>query len=122
MTSAHMDLDWIGSDGGPNVVLHAATAHEWGGVADQPSGGDIETWGDHGLACGVDDFHGLVEFGTGSAHRALVLGDEPLDSALLREQRCIIRWWCADSEEQLLAMVDVRFTASDTTSLVANRR
>jgi hypothetical protein len=109
MTSDRTGLDWIGTDGGPHVVLHAAAAREWGGVADhQSSDGEVDTWGDYGLACGVEDFHGLIEFDSGSAHRALVLGDEPLDSAFLPDQRCIVRWGCANSETHLLAMVDAQ--------------
>ncbi|MCC3761737.1 immunity 21 family protein [Glycomyces sp. TRM65418] len=81
-------------------------ASSWGG-ADLGSGDDPTTWGDYGRACAVDDYHGLVAFGpiTDEAH-ALVLGDEPLASAYLAEHRCIVRWWCADTEHQLLAMVD----------------
>jgi hypothetical protein len=113
MTSDRTGLDWIGTDGGPHVVLHAATARKWGGVPDDPpSIGDVETWGDYGLACGVEDFHGLIEFDSGSAHRALVLGDEPLDSAFLPDQRCIIRWWCANSETHLLAMIDAQLSTA----------
>jgi hypothetical protein len=120
MTSKHTDLDWIGTEGGPHVVLHATTAREWGGVADdQPCDGDIDTWGDYGLACGVEDFHGIVEFGSGTSHRALVLGDEPLESAFLPEQRCIIRWWCANSEAQLLTMVEAQLAVAQWESALA---
>lgn len=102
-----MGLDWIGTYGGPMVVLHAATADAWDGAADDRlAGDDVADWGDYRRACGVEGYHGIVEYGPSGAHRALVLGDEPLDSAFLAERRCIVRWCCADSEAQLLAMVE----------------
>lgn len=109
-----MDLDWLSTDGGPTVVLQAATAGEWGGaeIGDDDTG-DFDSWGDYGLACGVDDYHGIVDFGAREHPRqALVLGGEPLAAAYLAAHRCIARWSYADSEAQMLAMIDAQLAAA----------
>lgn len=107
-----MGLDWIGTDGGPMVVLATATAGAWGGSETDCDTGDVETWGDYGLACTVNDYHGIVPFGPQSSpHRALVLGSE-LDAAFLAAHQCIARWEHADSESDMLAMIDARLPAA----------
>ncbi|ADD45461.1 immunity 21 family protein [Stackebrandtia nassauensis] len=102
-------LTWVETDGGPIVVLQAATAARWSGVDGTDDSDDVTTWGDYGRACTVDEYHGLVEFDSAQPPlTALVLGDEPQSSTYLPKHRVIARWTCADSEDQLLDMIDTR--------------
>ncbi|GAA3142054.1 immunity 21 family protein [Planomonospora alba] len=70
----------------------------WAGVDDND--GSVETWGDYGRACAVEGYIGLVAVG---AQQALVLGDEPVMTTYLTNERLFVRWAAAYSETELVA-------------------
>ncbi|MGW0394027.1 Imm21 family immunity protein [Streptomyces sp. NPDC003042] len=81
-----MSLTWLETEGGPFIVVpHAALSH-WTG-----------TEGDYDRACEVMDLVGVLELPDGA--EALVLGDEPLSTAYLPEDRVLVRWCHAEGEE-----------------------
>jgi hypothetical protein len=102
-------IKWVGSGGGPLVVVPFEVAHHWrGDEATWPPTGSLETiWetvrkdSDYGRACGLQDYLGLLDVGPG---HGLVLGDEPMPTTFLPtgEGGLIARWMCAESEEDVL--------------------
>ncbi|MCX4820618.1 immunity 21 family protein [Streptomyces sp. NBC_01142] len=94
-------LAWVGSMGGPLVVVPVSALARWGGCT---PGGMINSDGvipdDYDRACDVDDLAGVITVGE---TQALVLADEPARSCYLPEFQTFVRWPAADSESELLA-------------------
>lgn len=111
VTSMDPERKWLTSTGGPTVILQTAVAEAWGGIGEDLDG-ELESWGDYGSACKVDDWLGVVDYGIGStvapgeAHRALVLGGEPLMSTYVAELRLVVRWHRANSYEHLFTVIE----------------
>jgi hypothetical protein len=89
---------WLSSSGGPLVVMGEGLACMWRGLDGHPS--------DYHRACQIDDYAGRLE---GVDGNILVLGDEPLDTAIATadDALLIIRWICAPSEAEVLAQLDL---------------
>lgn len=89
---------WLSSSGGPLVVMGEGLAGMWRGLDGHPS--------DYHRACQIDDYAGRLEGVDGDI---LVLGDEPLDTAIATADGAllIIRWICAPSEAEVLAQLDL---------------
>ena len=66
-------IRWIGSGGGPLLLLPASLLPEWGGSNPSPHGRDVQTT-DYDRSCGTRDYLGLITVGQGMG---LVLGGEP---------------------------------------------
>lgn len=84
---------WISSGGGPLVVLPKKELRAWRGAAH--GGGDYE------LACSVDDYAGVVDWG---GQNVLVLGDEPHQTAVkvTHQGVVLIRWMHSPDEASIL--------------------
>src|SRR5918998_4373634 len=108
--------EWVGTSGGPLIVLPAEIAHHWRGIeppldAQVPEGWK---WGDpngpvcdYDRACGVEDDLGTLDVGPG---QALVFGDEPMITAFLPrpDGGVFVRWGYANSVSEVrLAISDV---------------
>lgn len=107
-----MSANWIDSSGGPLLLLPAGLLESWQGI-DAPEGRVIHTesqWDpdgpatDYDRACDVEGYLGKIDVGGG---HALVLGDEPMATTFLEtdEGGILVRWFQADSEEELLTAV-----------------
>src|SRR5689334_6022814 len=66
-------MRWIASAGGPLVLLPKLLQPRWQGTGGVPS--------DYEVACGVEGYAGVIEK---AGWRILVLGDEPLQTAVSR--------------------------------------
>lgn len=89
-------LKWVNSAGGPLLLLEERLLPDWKGHDFAPTGHGGRT--DYERACDVDDYVGLIEVGAG---RALVLGDEPMQTTWSPSRGAggvLIRWQWADSE------------------------
>ncbi|CAL9547049.1 hypothetical protein SUDANB95_04317 [Actinosynnema sp. ALI-1.44] len=101
-----MDLEWVGSLGGPLIVVPVAALADWhgaDGAEEVGASGDGAGEGgvdDYARACAVPDLAGVIPVGRTAA---LVLGDDPADTCYLAEQRVFVRWMAADSAEDLVA-------------------
>jgi hypothetical protein len=95
--NSHITLRWINSGGGPLLLLEKSLLPYWGGA--YTSNGDT----DYDRACAIEGYIGLIEVGDGNA---IVLGDEPLQTSLLRlpneEGLMVIRWEFAPDEFAVL--------------------
>ncbi|WP_157369050.1 Imm21 family immunity protein [Zavarzinella formosa] len=103
-------LVWIGTTGGPHLVVPEKHAPHWEGVG-EPSHGRVvqarfrsdpaEPATDYDRACDVNDWMGVIRVGRG---RGVVLGDVPLLAACHEWQgrHYILRWDYAPSEAALL--------------------
>lgn len=91
-----MQLHWIGSRGGPLVCASPGVAQFWLGVQGS-SVCDIRS--DYERACDLIDYADVIEC---ASSQVLVLGDEPLQSALVLRDKAIlvVRWVsCVSIEE-----------------------
>jgi hypothetical protein len=81
-------MRWISSAGGPLVLLPKVLLPRWRGTRGVPS--------DYELACGVEGYEGVIEK---AGCQILVLGDEPLQTAVsrLNGRPCLVRWVYAPS-------------------------
>ncbi len=86
-------MDWLNSGGGPFIFADADTAKQWRGTGGSSVNGGVT---DYARACGVEGYLGLTRCGLGEA---LVLGDEPLQTAIDATSHGIvlIRWVYCDS-------------------------
>ncbi|GAA1279237.1 Imm21 family immunity protein [Streptomyces aureus] len=75
----------VETEGGPCIVVPQSALPHWSG-----------TEGDYDQACEVD-LVGVLALPDGA--EALVLGDEPLSTAYLPEDRVLVRWCYAESVE-----------------------
>jgi len=99
-------LTWIESAGGPLILLEGRLLSDWHG---------IET-DDYDRACGIDDYLGLLNVGSG---RALVLGEEPMPTAWLSEPGMLVRWQYADDNESVVeAIADLSKASWEETGIV----
>ena len=90
-------MPWISSAGGPLVLIPKTFQSRWHGTSGTPS--------DYDVACGVEGYVGVIEK---AGCQVLVLGDEPLQTAVihLNGRACLVRWVYASSPgaaESLLA-------------------
>lgn len=72
----------------------------WRGVPESFDPDRRDTWGDYGLACSVTTYIGIVEH---SGVEVLVLGDMAAPTTYIQDMRMLVRWYGANSEEELLA-------------------
>lgn len=102
------ELTWIESAGGPLLLLEEHLLSHWHG---------IET-DDYDRACGIDDYLGLLDVGSG---RALVLGEEPMSTAWLSEPGMFVRWQYADDNESVEeAIADLSKASWEATAIVVD--
>ncbi|HYO74665.1 MAG TPA: Imm21 family immunity protein, partial [Archangium sp.] len=66
-------MQWVFSAGGPLVLLPKAVQPRWRGTCGVPS--------DYEVACSVEGYVGVIEK---AGRQILVLGDEPLQTAVSR--------------------------------------
>ncbi|WP_406309210.1 Imm21 family immunity protein [Streptomyces sp. NBC_00623] len=103
---ASRPLAWVGSVGGPLVVVPASALARWAGcTAGGMVNSDAGTPDDYDRACAVDDLAGVLVMGE-DCSQALVLADEPARSCYLPEHRALLRRLAADSESDLLAAAE----------------
>ncbi|HZI05351.1 MAG TPA: Imm21 family immunity protein [Archangium sp.] len=93
-------MQWIPSVGGPLVLIPKVFQSRWQGTSGTPS--------DYDVACGVEGYVGVIEK---AGCQVLVLGDEPLQTAVAKSngRACLVRWVYAPSpsaaESSLAALV-----------------
>lgn len=87
-------MEWLSSEGGPLVVLPRTKLAGWGGVGL-----------DYDNACDVPGYAGVVYSG---GAQALILGDEPLDTAVFAKdgRTFLVRWGHAPDEPTLVGALD----------------
>jgi len=93
---------WVGSMGGPLLVLPVSALSEWGGSTQAGmlagTGDDVD---DYDRACELDGLAGVIAVG-GKGRQGLVLADEPARTCYLPEHQTFVRWLGADSEADLI--------------------
>jgi len=113
-------MRWIGTEGGPLILIAEAALAAWRGSVSANGRSDYDR------ACEVDDYVGVIATGTGDA---LVLGDEPLDTSWITDERGggqLVRWVYADCkdavrrhvkdlEDELFTSSGIRFLAQQPT-------
>jgi hypothetical protein len=82
-----LTLIWRDTLGGPFVVVSATVLPQWTGT----EGADYDR------ACQVDDEVAVVALASGD--EVLVLGDEPMSTAVLPEHRVIARWCYTETRD-----------------------
>lgn len=102
--SIDMHTEWLNSTGGPLILLERSLLPSWGGNLEmselQAEDNDAQIT-DYDRACSVEDYVGLIGVGSG---QALVLGDEPMQTAWLSEQSntgILVRWHWATNEDSV---------------------
>jgi Immunity protein 21 len=99
-----MNTTWIYSAGGPLICAAYPVGLMWSGTHPNSTG---EGPSDYDRACGVMDYVGIVPC---ASSQVLVLGDEPLQSAFVREPAglAIVRWVaCASASAAELALAAI---------------
>ena len=102
-------MHWIDNLGGPLVAIEDRLLNAWHGATGFPA---LDTHYDR--ACQIRDYLGVVAVSSGSA---LVLGDEPMTTSWLPNQRwgagLIVRWMYASNEgavlRELTSLPDILF-------------
>lgn len=95
-------MKWIETAGGPFVLVALDDVSLWSGYK-----------GDYQKACEVDGVVGIVGFGSpGYQRTALVLWDEPLRTAYMPEHQTFVQWLYADSEGEMVEMVNSRILSA----------
>ena len=97
-------VEWVESGGGPLIAVPETVLPFWAGADGEENASDYDR------ACEVDGFVGLLPVGDSAA---LVLGDEPAATAYLPEHGTFVRWWAANSEDELLAGVPAALATAD---------
>ncbi|MFE0464815.1 Imm21 family immunity protein [Kitasatospora sp. NPDC058965] len=106
---------WVGSMGGPLVVVPVSAVHRWDGCTeDGVIVGGTDQHDDYDRACAVDDLAGVISLRDAGPVSALVLGDEPASTCYLAEHRAFVRWLAADSDTELLAAAEAVLNDSAT--------
>jgi hypothetical protein len=85
-------MDWVNSGGGPLICAEEHVATQWLGVQGRSAGSDSVHRNDYERACDTQEYLEAVLLNMGSA---LVLGDEPLQSAFFTtksDDLAIARW------------------------------
>jgi hypothetical protein len=96
-------MKWIESAGGPLVLVSRDDATTWSGYE-----------GDYEIACAVEDLAGVIQFGRdGDGKVALVIWGEPLMTTYLADENMLVQWIYADTEDDLLRMVDNKLPTAD---------
>ncbi|MEU6973771.1 Imm21 family immunity protein [Kitasatospora aureofaciens] len=102
-----LDLAWVGSMGGPLIVVPVSALHQWGGCTqDGVMLGDTDQEDDYDQACAVGDYAGVISLRETESATALVLGDTPDNTCYLAEHRAFMRWLAADSDIELLTAAE----------------
>jgi Immunity protein 21 len=99
-----MNTNWIYSAGGPLICAAYPIGLMWSGTRPNSTG---EGPSDYDRACEVMDYVGIVPC---ASSQVLVLGDEPLQSAFVREAAglAIVRWVaCASASAAELALATI---------------
>src|SRR5687767_15306764 len=104
------ELTWITSAGGPLILLEKQLLSHWHGTETD----------DYDRSCGIDDYLGLLDVGSG---RALVLGEEPMPTAWQflsgPAEGMLIRWqWADDDESVVEAIADLSKASWEATGIV----
>ncbi len=104
------ELTWIESAGGPLILLEEQLLSHWHGI-------DTD---DYDRACGIDDYLGLLDVGSG---RALVLGEEPMRTAWQPlsgpAEGMLVRWqWADDDESVVEAIAELSKVSWEATGIV----
>lgn len=88
-----MDLQWIDSAGGPLLCASRSAAKQWRGTQASSIGA---TESDYARACQAVTYLSIIACGS---ENALVLGDEPMQSAFVTspEGLLIVRWVSCES-------------------------
>ncbi|MEO3809908.1 Imm21 family immunity protein [Sphaerisporangium sp. B11E5] len=95
-------MKWIESAGGPLVLVSWDDVSMWSGYE-----------GDYEAACAVKDLTGVVRFGDEvDGKSALVIWGEPLATAYLADEKILVQWMYADTEDDLLRMVGHELSAA----------
>jgi hypothetical protein len=108
-----MKLKWIESAGGPLILMPEELLSEWSGINPPADGRIIEAtsrWhdrpvSDYDRACEINEYHGVIKVAMGDAW---VMGDTPdattwwADPKNPLEGGFLIRWLCADNEEEMI--------------------
>ena len=119
MQKDEFKFTWVSGDGGPLILIEQTYLADWEG-SDAPSKGRVveadSRWGlevatDYDLACDVEDYLGLINFGEG---KALVLGGDELATTWFplseNQEGILIRWVYGNSEKEVIefakAMLD----------------
>lgn len=99
-------INWICSAGGPLIVAPAEIAPYWRGVEGwSPSEVQRcragESVSDYARACDIDGYLGTLKVGPGEA---LILGDEPMQTAFIPHPGggTFVRWMYAENEGSVL--------------------
>jgi hypothetical protein len=93
---------WVGSMGGPLLVLPVSALSEWGGST--PAGmlaGTGDDVDDYDRACELDGLAGVIAVGE-KGRQGLVLADEAAPTCYLPEHQTFVRWLGAYSEADLI--------------------
>jgi len=81
-------MEWLSSEGGPLIIVGQNELINWQGVDNS----------DYDRACSVEDYLGLIPVGNS---QALVLGDEPCQTALFTinsKDLTLVRWIYGEDE------------------------
>jgi hypothetical protein len=96
-------MKWIEPAGGPLVLVSRDDASTWSGHE-----------GDYEAACAVEDLAGVIQFGSDNDGKlALVIWGEPLMTTYLADDNILVQWICADTEDDLLRMIDNELPTAD---------
>ncbi|MBS7700269.1 MULTISPECIES: Imm21 family immunity protein [unclassified Chelatococcus] len=100
-------LEWIVSGGGPLLCIPVGLAPLWKGISGNSSHAtDTHEINDYERACRIKDFVGDVEVDTG---KALVLGDEPLETAICKlasQEIVIIRMYYCENNVDYSCLIE----------------
>ena len=104
-------LNWVNSTGGPLLCGETAVLTKWNGTA-RSATSDDEVKSDYERACATTAYLEVIAIGGASA---LVLGDEPMQSAFVSKptSTCLARWIAAPSleaAETVLMESDIQLT------------
>ncbi|MFD7256718.1 Imm21 family immunity protein [Streptomyces sp. NPDC059874] len=90
--------EWIGSEGGPLIVVPEQDLTSWQGCDFESNMSDD----DYSRACEVEGYLGVIPVGRAEA---LVLG-EPWSTTYVPDHGCFVSWIGADSEDAMLDSVE----------------
>lgn len=94
------------------VVVPLSAVADWGGstLAGMPTD-DGSTTDDYDRACAVNGYAAVIPM---RGAEAIVLGDEPATTCFWPDHRAFVRWFGADSEEDLFATATQGLTDAAT--------
>jgi hypothetical protein len=108
-------VEWFESQDSALLVIPESLLHEWNGT--EPSAPGVPSQ-DLARAFAIEGWIGAIPVGSG---QALVLNDIPTNAAFfLREgSLCILRWLCADSANDLVALAESAASPTETSPSVS---